>query len=141
MTVQIFRSTDAGAPVLNGTAGSLIAVLDHCLVSGLSWTKTAFGGNQVAYTQPGGNHRILQVDDSIGTTANVKGWETLTAFNTGTNPWFPTGGASGVQVQKAPYGAAPLALDRSDAANYALIAFDPARTFNLVGFDLLTPVA
>jgi hypothetical protein len=37
--------------------------------------------------------------------------------------------------------AAPLALDRGDAANYALIAFDPARTFNLVGFDLLTPVA
>jgi len=36
---------------------------------------------------------------------------------------------------------APLALDRGDAANYALIAFDPSRTFNLVGFDLLTPVA
>jgi len=108
MTVQIFRSTDPAAPVLNGTAGSLIAVLDHCLRDGLGWTKTDFGGNQVAYTQPGGNARILQVDDSIGTTANVKGWETLTAFNTGTNSWYPTGGASGTQVQKAPYGGAPI---------------------------------
>ena len=36
---------------------------------------------------------------------------------------------------------APLALDRGDTANYALIAFDPTRTFNLVGFDELTPVA
>ena len=103
MSVQIFRSTDSGSPVLNGTAGSLIAVLDHCLVSGLSWTKTDFGGNKVSYTQPGGNHRILQIDDSIGTTANATGWETLTAFNTGTNSWYPTGG-SAVQVQKAPLG-------------------------------------
>jgi hypothetical protein len=36
--------------------------------------------------------------------------------------------------------AAPLALDKTDSSSYALIAFDPSRNFNLVGFDQLTPV-
>ena len=34
MTVRVYRSTDNGAPVLTGLAGSLIAVLDGCLVNG-----------------------------------------------------------------------------------------------------------
>lgn len=104
MAVTIFRSTASGAPTLNGTAGSLIAVLDYCLVSGLGWAKTVLGTNQAKYTQPGGNARIIQVDDSIGATANVKAYETLTAFNTGTNSWLPTASTSGVSVQKAPLG-------------------------------------
>lgn len=33
-TVNLFRSTDTGAPTLNGTAGSLISVLDACLQDG-----------------------------------------------------------------------------------------------------------
>lgn len=32
--VFLLRSTDTGAPTLNGTAGSLIALLDACLVNG-----------------------------------------------------------------------------------------------------------
>lgn len=32
--VKFFSSTDTGAPVMNGTAGSLIGVLDACLISG-----------------------------------------------------------------------------------------------------------
>lgn len=32
--VKFFRSTDVGAPTLNGTAGSLISVLDACLING-----------------------------------------------------------------------------------------------------------
>lgn len=39
-SVKYFHSFMAGAPVLNGTAGSLIAVLDACLVNGFG-TKTA----------------------------------------------------------------------------------------------------
>lgn len=34
MTVRVYRSTDFGAPVLNGQTGSLAAVLDACLVNG-----------------------------------------------------------------------------------------------------------
>jgi len=33
-TVVLLRSTDTGAPVLSGTAGALVAVLDACLVNG-----------------------------------------------------------------------------------------------------------
>lgn len=32
--VRLFRSSDTGAPTLNGTAGSLVTVLDACLVNG-----------------------------------------------------------------------------------------------------------
>jgi hypothetical protein len=32
----LFRSTDAGAPVLNNAAGALISVLDACLVTGFN---------------------------------------------------------------------------------------------------------
>jgi hypothetical protein len=42
MTVRIYRSTDASAPVLNGTvAGSLITVLKACLVDGFGAGATA----------------------------------------------------------------------------------------------------
>lgn len=34
MSVQIYKSTDAGSPVLSGTAGALITVLDAVLVNG-----------------------------------------------------------------------------------------------------------
>lgn len=40
--VFLLRSTDTGAPVLNGTAGSLIALLDACLVNGYN-SKTPTG--------------------------------------------------------------------------------------------------
>jgi hypothetical protein len=36
MTVRIFRSTDINAPVLSGTAGALINILDQCLIGGFS---------------------------------------------------------------------------------------------------------
>jgi hypothetical protein len=106
MTVQIYRSTDSGAPVLNGTAGSLIAVLDHCLVSGLSWTKTVLGTNQAAYKQPSGSNGFsIQVDDTAGATAAITAYETITAFNTGTNEFHPTAGR--IQLAKNPYSATP----------------------------------
>lgn len=50
--VMLFRSTDAGAPVLSGTAGALIAVLDACLKDGYN-SKTitlARTGNTVTAT-------------------------------------------------------------------------------------------
>jgi hypothetical protein len=35
MTVRVYRSTDASAPVLTGQVGSLTALLDAVLVNGL----------------------------------------------------------------------------------------------------------
>lgn len=88
MTVYIARSTDASAPVLSGQVGALIPVLDYCLVTTMGWTKTVLATNQAAYQAPSGLQRFFQVDDTFTTYAHVSGWETLTAFNTGTNP-FP----------------------------------------------------
>ena len=47
--VQLCRSTDTGAPSLNGTAGSLITVLDACLVTGYN-NKTVTSITRVGQT-------------------------------------------------------------------------------------------
>ncbi len=56
MTVRVYRSTDYGHPVLHGQAGSLISVLNACLVDG-------YGTNNiVSLTQTGG---IATADTSV----------------------------------------------------------------------------
>jgi len=56
---RIFRSTDAGAPVLYGSTGSLIGVLDHCLYSGSGWLKP-FPNSGSAVTSPSGSWACYQ---------------------------------------------------------------------------------
>lgn len=56
MTVRVYRSTDPGAPSLNGLVGSLINVLDACLVNGFGALATS------SLTQAGG---IATVTTSI----------------------------------------------------------------------------
>jgi len=104
----IYRSSDASAPVLTGTAGDLVNLLDKCLVLGYGakanagWSrKTAFAGNtttRAAFQQGGGNQLYLDVDDrgatgvltgATGKEAAVRGYEAMTDVSTGTNP-FPT---------------------------------------------------
>jgi hypothetical protein len=91
----IFRSSDAGAATLNGNAGSLISVLDACLVTGLGWSKAFTGTNKAVYRAPNGVRHYLDVDDSgpngtaLGRNAVVRGYEVATAVGTGTGP-FPT---------------------------------------------------
>ena len=100
MTVQIYRSSDASAPTLNGNSGSLVGLLDAVLVNGygsktaLGWTKSYAGTNKASYKQPtGSNGFYLDVDDSTSDfatgSARVRGYETMSALGTGTNP-FPT---------------------------------------------------
>lgn len=95
MAVTVYRSTDASAPVLSGTAGALIGVLDACLVTGYGaksaagWTKDFSGTNLATYRAPTGNRMYLRVDDTGTQTARVRGYETMSDVNTGTGP-FPT---------------------------------------------------
>jgi hypothetical protein len=55
--VSLFRSTDTGAPTLNGVAGSLITVLDACLITGYNFkTVTSInrsGQTATVYVQTG----------------------------------------------------------------------------------------
>lgn len=97
MTVTVYRYDDSGAPVLSSpSAGSLIGVLDACLVNGYGdklpagWTKAFAGTNLAAYRQGAGSMCYLRVNDATGTgQARVVGYESMTDISTGTNA-FPT---------------------------------------------------
>ena len=107
MTVRVYRSTDASAPTLNGTSGSLINVLDGCLVNGYGiqtaagWTKAFSGTNLAGYRQgTGSNQYYLKIrDDGVSNAVRVAGFEimtTVTATDTaadGTNR-FPLSGTN-----------------------------------------------
>jgi len=94
MTVTVYRSTDISAPVLNGSAGSLVTVLDACLVLGYGsqlpagWSVAATATNKRIYKQGiGSNQRFLKVDDSgadatAGQNARVSGCLRFTDINT-----------------------------------------------------------
>lgn len=95
MTVRVYRSTDVGAPALNNSVGTLINVLDACLVTGYGsqvgagWTKEYSGTNKAAYKQgTGSNGFYLRVDDTTTPYASITGYESMTDVDTGTNP-FP----------------------------------------------------
>lgn len=63
MTTRIYRSNDAGAPVLNGQLGSLITVLTKCLVDG--YGSKAAAGWTLALS--GTNKAIFQNSPTLGT--------------------------------------------------------------------------
>lgn len=97
-TPTIYRSSDTSAPVLTGQVGSLVALLDACLVNGYGaraaagWTKPFSGTNAASYLSGGTPQFYLDVNDNGASTvveADVRGYEAMTAVGTGTNP-FPT---------------------------------------------------
>lgn len=97
----IYSSTDAGAPALSGTAGSLAAIFDAILVDGygtgpsakapLGWTRPFSATNQRAYRNNPvtGTGLYVALDDTTAQYAQFRGYETMSAVNAGTNP-FPT---------------------------------------------------
>jgi len=99
MTVRVYKSTDAGAPALTGTtAGSLIAILDACLVNGygskapVGWLKAFSGTNKAVYRSPvGTNQFYYRVDDTAtgsSRAARLVGFENATSVDVGTGQ-FP----------------------------------------------------
>ena len=95
MAVAVYDYTMGGAPTLNGTPGTLISVLDYCLLPS-GWTKPYSGANKAVYRSPAGNQFYLRVDDSgldapIGGSARVTAYESMTTVDVGTNP-FPAAG-------------------------------------------------
>lgn len=101
--MPVYRSTDASAPSLAGTAGSLVALLKACLVdgygskAGAGWTMPFTGtptANQAVFKQGGaGAQSFLQVDDNapnvsvVGRQARVWGFEAMSAYGIGSNPY------------------------------------------------------
>jgi hypothetical protein len=139
MSVYFYKSTDAGAPTLNGTAGSLISVLDACLVNGYGsksaagWTKEYSGTNLAAYrmsTVSPATGMYLRVDDTGTTNGRIVGYESMSDVNTGTGP-FPTS----VQVSGGLYVYKSTSSD-SVARPWAIIATN--RSFYLYDNPTLT---
>lgn len=101
MTVRVYRSSDASAPILNGTTGSLCTVLDAVLVNGYGtqaaagWTIAQTGTSKRVYTMAaGGTGFSLYLDDSgpgaaTFKEARISGWVTATGLGAGTGQ-FPT---------------------------------------------------
>lgn len=90
MTVRLYSSKDASAPTLNESSGSLITLLDACLVNGYG-AKTAAGWAKsysnsttgAAYRAPAGNRHYLMVDDSGGALSRARIIVNATAWNAG----------------------------------------------------------
>lgn len=107
MTVRLYRSDDAGAPTLNGTAGSLIAVLDACLVVGYGtqtaagWAKAFSGTNLAAYRAAVGNRMYLRVDDTPAQFPLLRGYEAMTGVSAGTGPFHTDAQAPGCYACKS----------------------------------------
>lgn len=111
MTVRIYRSTDASAPTLSGSAGALLTVLDAVLVNGYGsttaagWTIAYTGTNKRQYAMvAGGTGCQLYVDDSAPGAAGAKEAR-LTGFKTGTGLGAGTGQFPTTSQMTAPSGA------------------------------------
>lgn len=158
MAVNYYFSTDASAPTLSGTAGTLISVLDACLVngygskSGAGWTKAYSGVNLAAYrmstTSPATGF-YLRVDDSNATASRLVGYETMLDVNTGTGP-FPTsiqfsGGLYAIKSSGAGSTARPWVVVAENRSFYIFIlgnqtTFGAGDTWNCTVFfgDIIT---
>jgi hypothetical protein len=103
-TTVIYRSTDTSAPVLEGVNGSLVTLLDACLVNG--YGSKAAAGWTIAYTLT--NQRVYRNSTSLGTgfylnvddtgsgsggatESLMTGFQSATAIGTGTGQ-FPVYG-------------------------------------------------
>lgn len=119
----VYRSTDVGAPTAPVAAGGFLAILKACLVDGYGdkppagWTIPFSSGSTIAVFQQGagGNGRFFRVYDNAASAnaaeriINIRGYETMSAVSTGTNP-FPTTGQVGGNGPTCGYAAAADAI-------------------------------
>lgn len=92
MPVYCIRSTDAGAPTLNGTAGSLITVINFALNLGVGdrgWTRQFVGVNKMVISSgTGANPYWYRIDDSAAQWAIWLGYDqSMTSIDAGNNAW------------------------------------------------------
>ena len=98
MKTRFFASTMAGAPVLSGTAGSLIAILDACLVNGFGLqtaTSVVVTGTTAVATFAAAPAAVI---DSVvlvagATPTGLNGNQRVTAVTSTTVSWTTTAAA------------------------------------------------
>ncbi|MBX9935322.1 MAG: hypothetical protein K2Y10_01885, partial [Burkholderiaceae bacterium] len=126
-TVKFFRDDFPGAPVLNGVAGSLIAVLDACLVTGFGLrvaSSMVVTGGVATLTLPNDSKNANLLDSIIlidgASVAALNGEQRVTSA-TSTTLSFATTAASGtvsgtINVRTAPAGWIKLYAGTNKAA-------------------------
>ena len=158
-TVKHFHSAMSGAPTLNGTAGSLIAVLDACLVDGFG-LKTAdsvvvSGGIATATFSTGHSFEPDVIALVTGATpAGLNGEKRVLTTSTNTITFDATDIADGtatgtITIKLAPAGwakpfsgtnlAAYRAIDPTGTRMFLRVA-DGTTTARVVGYESMTDV-
>ncbi len=142
MPVTVYRYDDVGAPTLSTpSAGSLISVLDACLVNGYGtkapagWTKPFSGTNLAAYRQGGGSRFYLHINDGTGTgKVRAVGYESMTDVSPGVNA-FPTVAqmSTGIQIT--------LSYTAAAETRAWMVFADEKRFYLWTGYNLLATSA
>lgn len=92
MSVAVYTSEDASAPILTGAVGSLIALLDAVLVNGYGsktaagWAKSFSGTNLAVYAPAKLSHELqpfYAIDDTVTTYASIAGFRNMTSVTAG----------------------------------------------------------
>jgi len=81
-SVKVFQSTDSGAPSLSGTAGSLISLLDACLIDGygsVTLDSVVIAGNVATCTKSTG-HGLTAIG-TVGPVIRMSGVSVPSALN------------------------------------------------------------
>ena len=141
MAVTVYRWDDPDAPVLsNPSVGSLIGVLDACLVNGYTgktgagWAKAFSGTNLAAYRQGAGSMCYLRVGGGAGSyKVRMRGYESMTDIDTGVNA-FPTT----TQLANGVYAA--IGTSTTAANKPWIVVADNKRFYLWVGASLTTAV-
>lgn len=144
-SVKFFHSTMSNAPQLSATKGSLIAVLDACLVNGWNTTTadsvTVAAGEVTANFSAGHPFVKWQVIQVAGATpAGLNGEARVTAVTTNTVKWQVTGVADGTATGSITVKTPPLGWQKPHAGtNKGAYKIDntkyPASPACLVRFD------
>lgn len=144
-TTRIYRSTDAGAPVLErldavDEATSMMALFNSCLVSGYGalpgagWTRPYKDVTYAVFKQGGGSGEYLQVEDSTAVTPSPRfvGYESMSSTTVGTSPYPVNPGYVSIDYQAAAGGIPiPWVLVADDRTFYFYTR--DATTSNYVG--------
>lgn len=118
MTVEIYRSTDASAPVLTGQVGSLITLLDAVLINGYGskaaagWAKSFAATNKAVYRMPAAagspgesSRRYFRIDDDLTGTpysAEVQMFDTMTGVTVYDGEYkVPKVGSGNIYIRKS----------------------------------------
>lgn len=161
--VKYFHSAMTGAPSLSGTVGSLIAVLDACLINGFSSNtvdSVVVSGSVATVTRSAGHpfneqDMVVQISGATGSFTGLNGTHEVTAYTTTTYqfacPGVSDGTATGTITHKvAPagwtkqYSGTNLAAYKSSnvAATGCLLRVDDTGTTHsrVVGYETMSDV-